>query len=342
MVNIYGLYSTKNPDLIRYVGKTKYHLKKRLTEHVNGAVKRNGTTHKDKWIRKEISNGNKIGIKLLEEVDDNEWEDAEKRHIKEVENLTNITEGGESGHGIKYTLSYEDAKKWLMVNLSISSIREFRENTQNLPDFFPKNPKEHFKITGEWKNWGDFLGTNRIQDNKKAENYLSYSKARRWLKINSPKIKSSTEYKTFVSAKKISFLPTRPDRYYANKGWLGWGDFLDVKKRYEINTELLGRYFNRFFPKITGIWTFEKNHDKVCKAIKSSHAAKINWIHLKHRKNCPYELFIRYCKIHLKGIVRLKDYQELVRGGKRSKNLPIQPSVKYNKKWEDIINDVTK
>lgn len=34
---IYALYSTEN-EIIRYVGKTKFVLSKRLREHINGAL----------------------------------------------------------------------------------------------------------------------------------------------------------------------------------------------------------------------------------------------------------------------------------------------------------------
>lgn len=47
---IYALYSTEN-EIIRYVGKTKFVLSKRFREHINGALFRNGKTHKDNWIR---------------------------------------------------------------------------------------------------------------------------------------------------------------------------------------------------------------------------------------------------------------------------------------------------
>jgi predicted GIY-YIG superfamily endonuclease len=36
---IYGLYSTENSDKIRYIGKTKCSLSKRLNEHLNGALR---------------------------------------------------------------------------------------------------------------------------------------------------------------------------------------------------------------------------------------------------------------------------------------------------------------
>lgn len=78
---IYGLYSTDD-GVIKYIGKTKYMLSKRLREHINGALKRNCKTHKDNWIRNVYSNGYKIDIELIEKCDDSIWEEREKYWIK--------------------------------------------------------------------------------------------------------------------------------------------------------------------------------------------------------------------------------------------------------------------
>ena len=110
---IYGLYSTEDEDIIKYVGKTKCSLSKRLSEHLNGALKRKCKTHKDNWIRKTYKNGYEIKIKLIEECSDNIWEEREKYWIKEIPNVTNIAEGGEGGHGLLYNVTYVEMKKYI-------------------------------------------------------------------------------------------------------------------------------------------------------------------------------------------------------------------------------------
>lgn len=65
---IYGLFSTED-NVIRYVGQTRKALKERLREHVNGALKRNGKTYKDNWIRKCYKEGFEVNIKEIEKVD---------------------------------------------------------------------------------------------------------------------------------------------------------------------------------------------------------------------------------------------------------------------------------
>lgn len=93
----------------------------------------------------------------------------------------------------------------------------------------PYSPDTHFKSKNEWISWGDFLGTKKQQDNLKSLNYLSYNKAKKWIKDNLIKINTIENWKQSVKENKIpEIIPNRPDRYYNNKnrGWISWGDFL--------------------------------------------------------------------------------------------------------------------
>jgi hypothetical protein len=75
---------------------------------------------------------------------------------------------------------------------------------------------------------GDFLGTNKVSDNITAyNNYISYNDAKEYLKDRN--IESSVEYKKLYSD--VKFLPNRPERYYKNRGWLGWKDYLSKVDR---------------------------------------------------------------------------------------------------------------
>jgi predicted GIY-YIG superfamily endonuclease len=180
MLYIYGLYSN-NIKNIRYVGKTN-NINKRLYEHLNDA-KRNDKTHKQKWLRHEIKNNRNINITILEECDVLNWEEKEKFWINHFNNLTNLTEGGEGGRYIIYDISYDDAKK-IVKKLNINSKSEWYRYIKNYHiKKIPIDPYIVFKNKG-WINWGDFLGTNRLQDNMKTLNYISYENAKKWIKIN--------------------------------------------------------------------------------------------------------------------------------------------------------------
>jgi hypothetical protein len=97
MALIYGLSSSGEPNNIRYVGKTS-NLDKRLKRHLSSSYLKDDT-HKNRWIKAELKNRNKIQIVLLEKVLDNCWQDDEIKWIKNLKeqgfNLTNGTDGGE-------------------------------------------------------------------------------------------------------------------------------------------------------------------------------------------------------------------------------------------------------
>ena len=280
---IYGLYSSDD-EVIRYIGKTKYMLSKRLREHINGALLRNCGTYKDNWIREVYRNGNEVKIKLIEKCDDSIWEEREKYWIKNIPSLTNLTEGGEGGHGKFYTVSYNDMKAYIQsYPIKINSIRDFRNESINFDEKYPRNPKEVFKLRGEWMSWGDFLGTGKIQDNLIANNnYLSFEKAKKYINIY-VKPKTSVEYLKYIDENNIKFLPRKPHRFYLNRGWKGWEDYLGVTKPYEISDELIKRYLSIYHPNVTGNWTFRKYKSNIHRAI---HLGKIrNFDFRKLKKN---------------------------------------------------------
>jgi len=96
MIKIYILIDPITYD-IRYVGKTKYSLNDRLCKHLITREK----NHRANWIKSLIKKGLKPIIKLIEEVQESEWISSEKYWINQFKewgfNLTNATEGGESG-----------------------------------------------------------------------------------------------------------------------------------------------------------------------------------------------------------------------------------------------------
>lgn len=225
MIYIYGLYSTDENN-IRYVGKTN-NLQKRLKEHIL-AAKRNRKTHRDNWILKNLKENNNINIKLLEECSNENWQEKEKYWISKIENLTNHTEGGECGHGYVYNITYDEAKE-IVKTLNIKSKTEWFKYVKDKLIILPYSPNNHFKNKG-WKGWGDFLSTDRKQDNLIAKNYLSYEEAKKYIKDNNLNINTIEEWKHYIknikNIKNNKFIPNKPNRFYKNKGWISWGDFL--------------------------------------------------------------------------------------------------------------------
>lgn len=103
-IKIYTLSSTRNPNIIRYVGKSKQKLSRRLSQHLCVAKKAKETNYKlnynYNWINKELSEGYEIIIEELDSVNfqENEsWEWLEQYWISQMKiwgfNITNLTDG---------------------------------------------------------------------------------------------------------------------------------------------------------------------------------------------------------------------------------------------------------
>ena len=219
---IYGLVSKKEPEVIRYIGKAdnpEYRKKRHIHNTKYDQKINKNLTHKDYWIIKE---NYEIDFLILEECNKSKWQEREKYYLSKFDNLTNTSEGGKGGSGIKYRMTYHEVKEWVKTHLNVGSKTEWYKNISMIPDFIPSNPREVYLKKG-WISWGDFLGTNRIWDN--SIDYISYVEAKKI--IITLKIGNGLEYKRLAKENKIPMkIPNRPERYYKNRGWVSWGDFL--------------------------------------------------------------------------------------------------------------------
>ncbi len=99
IVYIYGLIDPRNEltiENVRYVGKTKQSIWKRLCKHVQDS--KIGIAPVHKWIRKLKLDGQRPVYILLEECDENTWKETEKKYIallRKSNRLLNVTDGGE-------------------------------------------------------------------------------------------------------------------------------------------------------------------------------------------------------------------------------------------------------
>lgn len=109
MISIYALIDPRTNE-IRYVGKTKYPLVVRLQQHINAKKQRR---HVYYWLRVLWKNNRVPTIRLLEEVEDTQWQEAEQRWIAKIKTegaqLTNHTIGGDGLSG--YVMSEEHRRK---------------------------------------------------------------------------------------------------------------------------------------------------------------------------------------------------------------------------------------
>lgn len=107
IVKIYALFSTEYPESIKYVGKTKQTIKRRVSWHIN-AAKKNKEGWVYNWIRQVLNRGENIESIELESINceiGTEWVEREIYWISEMKhrghNLTNCTDGGDGSLGYK-------------------------------------------------------------------------------------------------------------------------------------------------------------------------------------------------------------------------------------------------
>jgi len=96
-----------------------------------------------------------------------------------------------------------------------------------LPADIPATPKVTYANKG-WKSMGDWLGTGRIADQFKE--YLPFHEARQFARTLN--LKTIIEWRAYCKGEMPQLgqlpvdIPAKPNRTYANKGWVGVGDWL--------------------------------------------------------------------------------------------------------------------
>lgn len=100
MIKIYMIIDPRNENEIRYIGKTKMSLIKRMYGHMfHGRKKRKSPLYL--WINKLLNQGVLPVIKLIEEIDETKWIEREIFWIKFYrdkfgDKILNLSDGGQS------------------------------------------------------------------------------------------------------------------------------------------------------------------------------------------------------------------------------------------------------
>ena len=112
--------------------------------------------------------------------------------------------------------------KVFLKKLNIKSTNQYRLywKKNRRPSNIPSAPQSAYLNNG-WIDYPSLFGT--INYNKLT--YLDYSQAK--IVIQKFKIKTSVQWIKFRKTKKRPInIPSNPDTYYKNKGWISWADFL--------------------------------------------------------------------------------------------------------------------
>jgi hypothetical protein len=109
-------------------------------------------------------------------------------------------------------------------SLNLKSGAEWRTYTQSGKKSanVPTNPNRTYAKDG-WAGMGDWLGTGTIAC--QLREYPSFKKARAFAR--SLNLKSETEWREYCkSGERPLYIPSNPDKMYANDGWAGMSDWL--------------------------------------------------------------------------------------------------------------------
>lgn len=129
--------------------------------------------------------------------------------------------------------SFEDARSFthdlkLKNNTEwISFCKGDLPNLGKLPSNIPAYPRKIYANKG-WRSMGDWLGTGRVADQHKK--YRSFGNARKYTR--QLKLKSRSEWFSFCRGEILKLgqlpfdIPKNPDKTYASKGWINYGDWL--------------------------------------------------------------------------------------------------------------------
>lgn len=137
---IYGLVCPFSKD-IKYIGKTKLKLKRRLSMH----IRQNSTCKKSIWIKSLIANNNLPEIIEIEKCNTNNWAQREKYYVSMYPNLLNENAGGAGGVNVKnnYISMYQE--NLLLRNVGESKFRNYSSQIRKFLIHFNcvyRNPKE--------------------------------------------------------------------------------------------------------------------------------------------------------------------------------------------------------
>jgi hypothetical protein len=132
-------------------------------------------------------------------------------------------------NGLYY--KFNECKK-IIHELNIKSKTDFYKKIKDLINDDISIPYNPYKIyQDEWVSWGDFLGTGKIQDNKRT--FLPFDDAKKWVK--SLNLKMVKEWRNLDLEKLPHDIPKKPEKTYKNKGWIDYYDWLGIDKKQKIS-----------------------------------------------------------------------------------------------------------
>lgn len=140
-------------------------------------------------------------------------------------------------------LTFEEARKIVRkdaIKYKISGWDKWQDvyiKDEKFPKKIPKQPHLFYKNKG-WISWGDWLGTNRVANEKRF--FLSFEKALKVIRRDAKRYNiTRNTWTEYCKTKKPLSIPSNPYSVYKNKGWISFGHWLGTKNVYNGFKEFL-------------------------------------------------------------------------------------------------------
>lgn len=143
-------------------------------------------------------------------------------------------------------ISFDDARKFIRsLNIDSSNKWKVYLDSGKKPNNIPSNPNIIYKDKG-WKSWGDWFGTNNLHVKNKT--FIEFEEGKKFVKnLNLKTVSDWLEY--CKSGNKPIYIPSNPNSYYKEKGWVSMGDWLgseNISHNKKVYLEFnLARKFSR-------------------------------------------------------------------------------------------------
>lgn len=172
---IYGLIDPRD-NLVRYVGKTKTP-ERRLKEHL-GSSSLKYNTYKNSWLKKLISLELVPIFKIIEECDDDNWQEREIYWIAYYrkllgDKLTNTTDGGDglNNPSLEVRQKISEANKGMPCSDELREIRRKNSSGENNPFYGKTHTPEVRELYRKL-----FTGKKHTEETKRKLSLLSLGK----------------------------------------------------------------------------------------------------------------------------------------------------------------------
>lgn len=235
-------------------------------------------------------------------------------------------------------------------SLGLRSQAEWNKFTKSgkLPNDIPSNPQRTYRESG-WVGYGDWLGTHTVAT--RLRNYRPFVDARKF--VRSLKLKSQNEWRQLASSRSLpSDIPNNPNVTYANRGWVGFGDWLGTSAISPRNRQFLPFEEARKVARTLGLksqkqWFAFVRSGNLPKDIPSKPSRTYRnkgWINLGDwlgtnriaTFNRQYRPFIdARAYVHKLGLKSRRDWRRFVESGKLPDDIPSNPNNTYrNRGWK--------